>query len=423
MPRGNNNKTTKSASGAGTIRKKTVKGNGKEYTYWEARFTTGFDPGTGKQIQKSVTGKTQKEVAQKLRQITNEIDSEQYIEPCKMTVREWLDIWQRDYLVSVKPSTALSYSLQIKNHIDPALGAIRLDALSPHTIQGFYNSLAREGMMVPKHGKNGKAIRKDGKLVYERSAPLNPKTVKNIHGVLHKALQQAVKVGYIRFNPADFCELPRVERKEIMPLDANDIAEFTNAIKGNRYETVFLVMLFTGMRRGEACGLTWDCINLDKGTIRINKQLQNVPGHPGEWRLASTKNRKGRTILVPPTIVNLLRKHRLQQNEHRLAAGAAWHDNGLVFCNELGEHISPHTVYDNYKKIVRSIGLPKARLHDLRHSYAVAALQSGDDIKTVQGNLGHATAAFTLDVYGHVTPQMQQASAARMEAFIQSVSS
>ena len=77
----------------------------------------------------------------------------------------------------------------------------------------------------------------------------------------------------------------------------------------------------------------------------------------------------------------------------------------------------------NYKKIVKAIGLPHARLHDLRHSYAVAALQSGDDIKTVQGNLGHATAAFTLDVYGHVTPQMQQASAARMEAFIQAVSS
>lgn len=424
MPRGKSNaKNTKAASGAGTIRKKTVKRNGKEYIYWEARYTTGFDPGTGKQIQKSVTGKTQKEVAEKLRKATSEVDTNQYIEPCKMTLREWLEIWERDYLVSVKPHTVLSYSTSIKNHINPALGAIRLDALHPHTIQGFYNSLAREGMMVPKHGKDGKAIRKNGKIVYENAAPLSAKTIKNIHGVLHRALQQAVKIGYIRFNPTDACELPRVERKEIVPLDANDIAEFTNAIKGNKYETIFLVMLFTGIRRGEACGLTWDCINLDKGTIRINKQLQNVPGHPGEWKLVSTKNGKSRTILAAPTIVNLLRKHRSQQNEARLMAGALWHDNGFVFCNEIGERISPHTVYDNYKKIVKAIGLPHARLHDLRHSYAVAALQSGDDIKTVQGNLGHATAAFTLDVYGHVTPQMQQASAARMEAFIQAVSS
>ena len=421
MPRGKT--TSKNAPGAGTIRKKTVKRNGKEYTYWEARYTTGYDPGTGKQIQKSITGKTQKEVAQRLRKITNEIDTEQYIEPCKMMLREWLEVWQRDYLMSVKPFTVLNYSQQIKNHINPSLGAIRLDALNPHTIQGFYNSLAKEGMMVPRHGKDGKAIRKDGKIVYENAAPLSAKTIKNIHGILHKALQQAVKVGYIRFNPTDFCELPRVERKEIVPLDAYDIAKFTAAIKGNRFETILLVMLFTGMRRGEVCGLTWDCINLEKGTIRINKQLQNVPGHPGEWRLVSTKNGKGRTILAAPTIINLLRKHRLHQNETRLKAGSLWQDNSLVFCNEIGERISPHTVYDNYKKIVKSIGLPQARLHDLRHSYAVAAIQSGDDIKTVQGNLGHATAAFTLDVYGHVTLQMQQASAARMEAFIQSVSS
>lgn len=411
----------KAASGAGSIRKVTKTRNGKQYTYWEARFTTGYDPGTGKQIQKTISGKTQKDVAERLRRVTTEIDAEQYIEPCKMTLGEWLEIWQREYLASVKPFTVLNYSQQIKNHILPALGAVRLDALNPHTIQGFYNMLAREGMLVPKHDKKGRAIRKNGKIVYEHAAPLSPKTIKNTHGVLHRALQQAVKIGYIRFNPADFCELPRVERKEIMPLDADDIAAFTQAIRGNRYETLFLVTLFTGMRRGEVCGLTWDCVDLDKATIRINKQLQNVPGHPGEWRLVSTKNGKGRTIMVAPTVVEVLRKHRQRQAEERLRAGSLWQNTGLVFCNEVGEHISPHTVYDNYKKIVTSIGLPNARLHDLRHSYAVAAIQAGDDIKTVQCNLGHATASFTLDVYGHMTPQMQRSSAARMEAFIRSV--
>ena len=209
MPRGNNNK--KGASGAGTIRKKTVIRNGKEYTYWEARYTTGFDPGTGKQRQKSVTGKTQKEVAQKLRQLTSDIDRGNYFEPCKMTLGEWLDIWQRDYLKSVKPFTVLTYLQQIKNHIKPALGAIRLDVVNAHTIQNFYNTLVKEGMLVPKHGENGKAIRDNGKLVYEKTAPLSPKTVKNVHGVLQKALQQAVKLGYIRVNPADACELLRVE--------------------------------------------------------------------------------------------------------------------------------------------------------------------------------------------------------------------
>lgn len=422
MPRGNNKKNTKNAAGAGTIRKKTVTRNGKEYTYWEARYTTGYDPGTGKQVQRSVTGKTQKEVTEKLREATNEIDKGTYQEPCKMTLGQWLTIWQEDYLKSVKPHTVLSYSQQIRNHIAPALGGWKLSELNTHTIQHFYNDLIEEGMLVPKHDKNGKAIRVDGKIVYEKSASLSPKTVKNIHGVLHKALQQAVKIGYLRFNPADFCELPRVERKEIRPLDSDEIARFMKEVRGNRYESLLLTMLFTGMRRGEICGLTWDCVDFRRGTLLINKQLQNIPGQPGEYRLVSTKNGKRRTITPAPFVMDLLKKHRTAQNQERLMAGSMWQDNGFVFCNEVGERVSPHTVYDNYKKIVASMGLPNARLHDLRHSYAIASIQAGDDIKTVQGNLGHATAAFTLDVYGHVTDQMKQASAARMQAFIKAVS-
>jgi len=360
----------------------------------------GRDPGTGKQIQRSVYGSTQKEVRQKLAQAVAAIDNGTYTAPNKMTVGQWLDIWQRDYLGGVKPFTVLNYSQHIKNHIKPAMGAIKLDALNAHTIQSFYNSLG-----VERDGKPG----------------LSPKTVKNIHGVLHKALQQAVKIGYLRFNPAEACELPRIEKKEIKPLDDEAMSAFIEAVRGNRFEAIYLTMLFTGMRRGEACGLLWDCVDLERGTIRIDKQLQNIPGQPGEFRLASTKNSKGRTITTAASVVKLLRKHRAQQNEARLKAGSLWQNNGYVFCNEVGEHLSPSTVYHEYKRIVASIGLPDARLHDLRHSYAVASLRAGDDIKTVQGNLGHHAAAFTLDVYGHVTEEMRQASADRMEEYIKGI--
>jgi len=386
-------KGTRNAQGSGTIRQRP---DGR----WEARFTVGRDPGTGKQIQRSIYAATQKEVRQKLAQAVAAIDSGTYTAPSKMTVGQWLDIWQRDYLGGVKPFTALNYSQHIKNHIKPAMGAIKLDALNAHTIQNFYNSLGAE-----RDGKPG----------------LSPKTVKNIHDVLHKALQQAVKVGYLRFNPADACELPRMERKEIKPLDDEAMGAFIEAVQGHRFEAVYLTMLFTGMRRGEACGLLWDCVDLERGTIRIDKQLQNVPGKPGEFRLASTKNGKGRTITAAASVVKLLKKHRTQQIEARLKAGPLWQDKGFVFCNEVGEHLSPSTVYHEYKRIVASIGLPDARLHDLRHSYAVASLRAGDDVKTVQGNLGHHAAAFTLDVYGHVTEEMKQASAARMEAFIKGI--
>lgn len=397
MPRKSN---TRAAQGTGTIRKKTVTRSGREYTYWEARYTAGIDPGTGRQVQRSITGKTQKEVAQKLREITAAIDAGTYTAPSKMTVAQWLDIWAAEYLGNVKPFTVRSYSDQVRNHIKPALGAVKLEALNTHTIQSFYNSLG-----VERDGKPG----------------LSPKTVKNIHGVLHKALQQAVAIGYLRFNPADACTLPRSVRKELAPLDEEQIRAFLQAIQGQRFETLFTVTLFTGLREGEVLGLTWDCVDFTKGTILVSKQLQREKKKGGAYVFAPLKNDKTRMITPAPWVLQLLRTHRAKQAELRLKAGPLWEDSGLVFTNEFGHHLAIHTVYKDFKKAAAAIGRPDARFHDLRHSYAVAAIRSGDDIKTVQGNLGHATAAFTLDVYGHVTEQMKQASAARMEGYIKDV--
>lgn len=387
----------KAANGGGSIRKKTVMRNGKEYTFWEGRITTGIDPRTGRQKQKSVSGKTQKEVAQKIRQIAVELDQGTYSEPNKMTVGEWLGIWISDFLGNVKPMTVKNYREHIKNHLKPALGNIRLDKLCVLDIQRFYNSLRDE-------------------------LRLSPKTIKCIHGIFHKALQQAVAVGYLSSNPTSACSIPRVEQKEISPLDNREIAEFLRAIRGHRFENFYLTTLFTGMRRGEVCGLTWDCVDLEKGQIFINKQLQNVPGKPGEFRFISLKNNKGRTITIPSFLVNVLTSQQAKQAAWKEAAGELWQETGFVFTNEVGEHISPSTAYHQFKRIADSIGLPNACLHDLRHSYAVASLRAGDDIKTVQENLGHHTAAFTLGVYGHITEEMKRESANRMDAFIKSVS-
>ena len=388
----------RNAAGNGTIRKKTVKRNGKDYVFWEARYTVGTDPGTGKQIQRSISGKTQKEVAQKLKAATVALDTGTYIAPSKMTLGEWLDIWQRDYLGGVKALTVVSYASIINNHIKPALSAVKLEALNPHTIQNFYNTLAKPNGDTPA---------------------LSAKSVKNVHGVLHKALKQAVLVGYIRTNPTDACTLPRIEKKQIKPLDEEDSKAFLEAIRGHRMEVLFTVTLLTGMREGEALGLKWDCVDFANGMIRIDKQIQRRKG--GVYLFAPLKNDKARTITPAPYVMQLLRTHRAKQNEMRLKAGSLWEESGLVFTDECGHHLAIPTVYSAYKKVVTSIGRPDARFHDLRHSYAVAAIRSGDDVKTVQSALGHATAAFTLDVYGHVTDQMKRESAKRMEGYIRQV--
>lgn len=381
MPR----KATRNAQGGGTIRQR------KDGT-WEARYTLGRDPGTGKQIQKSLYGRTQKEVRQRLQQITTSIDMGVYTEPSKMTVTCWLDIWLEEFLGDVKPRTQELYRSTVKKRIAPALGAVKLTELKTASIQKFYNDLARG------------------------EAPLSAKTIRNVHGIMHKALQQALEAGYIRGNPADACKPPRVVQKEITPLDEEETKRFVKAVRGDPYETLYLVTLFTGMREGEVMGLKWDTVDFDAGTIRIVQQLQLSKG---VYQIMPTKNSKPRTLTPASFVMELLKAQKRRQASWRLAAGSAWNDNGFVFCNELGEHLARQTVYKHFKSAVESIGLKERRFHDLRHTYAVASLRAGDDPKTVSENLGHATVAFTLDVYGHVTEQMRRTSADRMQAYIE----
>ena len=388
-----NRRTKRSAQGGGTMRKRAD-------GIWEGRYTVGRDPGTGKQIQKSVYAKTQKEVRKKLQQATTAIDDGMYIEPSKMTVKQWLEIWYREYTGQLKPRTRTEYKAQIDNHISTALGAVKLQALNAHMIQSFYNKLHRG--MKDKKG-------------------LSPKTVKNVHGILHRALEQAVEIGYIKYNAANACKLPRITKAEIQPLDDTGIAEFLNAIKGHKYERVYLVGLFTGLRQSEILGLTWDCIDFKKGTIYVYRQLQKVED---QYLFGTLKNNKARKLSPAPEVMKILRKQNIDQKKWKLKAGIAWEpwqNEKLVFTNELGGHLCHKTIYNNFKDIMRSLKRPDTRFHDLRHTYAVAAIRSGDDIKTVQENLGHHAAAFTLDTYGHVTETMKKESSQRMQSYINSV--
>ena len=389
---------SRGAAGSGSIRKKVVRRGGKEYVYWEARCTVGYDSKTGKQKQKSITGKTQKEVAQKLREILSEIDRGTYCEPSRLTVDQWMDIWLRDYLRDLSCNTRTHYASIVRTHIKPTLGRFRLEELHTHMIQRFYGDLQDKGMA--------------------------PGSVRFVHAVLHGALQRAVAIHYLRANPADGCVLPRNQRRELTTLDDDMIRAFMDAIKGNPYELLYLVALFTGLRQGELLGLTWSCVDFHQGTLLINKQIQKVQTSPKryDYQLVPTKSRNSRTITPAREVLTWLQRQRATQSEWRLRAGPAWqNDRDLVFTNELGDCIKGHSIYCHFKRIMAKLGFPGARFHDLRHTYAVTAIRAGDDIKTVQENMGHASASFTLNVYGYVTEQMRRESSERMEKFIQNL--
>lgn len=385
---------SRKANGLGSIRKISKTVDGKTYTYWQARYTVGTDPATGKQIQKSVNGKTQKEVVEKLKTSIADVD-EGFIsrkEPMKM--KDWLMTWYECYIPDVKPQTRSSYLTNIKQHWIPAIGECRIDKLSAETIQNLYKRLFESGK--------------------------SPKTIRNIHVPLNSALNKAVKLGYIRKNPAKACTLPKIKKHKFEPFDEEDIVKFIKAVKGHKFEELYLLTLFTGMREGEVIGLTWDCVDFDNRILTIDKQLQFIR-ETHTYEIVPTKNSKDRYIAMAPFVCDILKQRKAKQEYEKQMASSAWKKSNLVFTNELGGHLSPRTVYNNFKTIVAKIGRPDFRFHDLRHTYAVASLLSGDDVKTLQENLGHYTAAFTLDAYGHVIDKMRKASANNMQRYIDSL--
>lgn len=383
-------KSARNANNSGTIRQRP---DGR----WEGRVTVGINPGTGKPMRKSIYGTTQKEVRQKMQKVLVEIDEGTYTVPAKLTVKQWCEMWLDEYNSNVKPTTIDRYRSDLQNHIIPTLGAVKLNALTPSAVQKFYNSLQRA------------------------EKPLSPKTIKNIHGVLHQAMKQAVRLGYARLNPTEVCTLPRIEKAKISPLDTPDIKKLLDTLGADVYDTLLKVDIFTGLRESEILGLQWSCVDFGRGTITVEKQLSR-PRHTGEvYHFTSLKNDKARKLHPAQYVMQLLKQQRRRQLEQRIQAGSLWDECGipdLVFTTETGKYLNYNVVQRHLKKALHVAGLPDKRFHDLRHTYAVASLQAGDDVKTVQENLGHHTAAFTLDQYGHVTETMQEASARRMERYI-----
>lgn len=376
----------KAADGAGTIRQRP---DGR----WEARFT--YTDELGQKRRRSIYGDSQKEVQKQLNAALNAVDDGRYQVRPKYTLKQWLEEWRETYGTDWKPRTADDYKSKADRHIIPALGDVQLTALSTIRIQRFINSLSAGTAKTTKK-------------------PLSAKSVKNLHGILHSCLKQAVASGLIATNPADNIRLPKATKADLSPLMDDDITRFVNACNSDRYGNLYLIDLFTGLRQSEILGLQWGDIDLEAGTIHVQRQLQKVRDK-NEYILLPTKNGKDRIVPFAPSVAEVLKRVQRQQATWRIAAGEAWDNSmGLVFTNEVGGHLCHATVQKHFRKFRNSLGL-KCRFHDLRHSTAIMALQSGCSVKSVSDMLGHYSSAFTMDVYADVSKAMQQDTQNRME--------
>ena len=379
---------SKRKNGEGTFDK--VEKSGIMYYRW--RGTLGIDPVSGRPNRRTLYAKTDKELREKVRSALSDYECGAVNAPKKMTVGQWLNQWLEECCQDIKGRTRDTYRSAIDTRIIPALGNVRLAELTPGQVQAFVNRL-------------------DGEL--------SPKTIKNHAGVLHRALEKAVQWGYIPRNPADGCSLPRIEKREVSFLAGDDLRRFLDAIQGNRFEAVFLTAIFTGMREGELLGLCWEDVDFQRGTIHVRQQLQLVRGI---YHMVATKSDKARMLTPSPFVMDVLKQVRQEQLQQRIAAGPDWirdYDHDLVFTKPNGENIARNTLYMAFKRCLAAAGLPASiRFHDLRHSFAVFALESGDNIKEIQAALGHYSAAFTMNTYGHISENARKESAARQQAAI-----
>lgn len=320
------------------------------------------------------------------------------------SLENWLLKWLDEWMLSKKWSTVRSYTFHCQKNIIPYIGSIPITALNVEHINKLYKTLSEQG--------------------------LAPKTIRNIHGILHEALAIAYELDGIPKNPTDnrhIIQLPKVPKTQIKPLTDVQIKDFLSVASDNKYFDYFRFLLFTGMRENEAAGLTWECVDLKSGIIRIEKQLLRRPVSEGGWCFAPLKNNKVRTIIIGTSVTELLKAVSVTQRANR--KNKLWNEwvdphysnEHLVFTTSSGNHYTDTVVRRYFKELVQKIGCPKARIHDLRHTYACLALNNGDDVKTVQSSLGHASAAFTLDVYGHVLDKSKHASAQRMDQYINSI--
>lgn len=381
---------------------------------WAAAVSIGWKlDASGKPVwrRKVYTAKTRLAVSEKLKTALRDQQRGINISPDRWTVAQYLADWVASVKASVSPSTYVAYESVCRLHLIPALGDIQLTKLAPHHVEKLKQQL------LAQVRKKGRGIKK----VVAGALPSPPQhlsaaTVYHVLLILRVALTRAVKLDLTPRNVALLVSLPKAERPEIQPFDPEEAQRFLEAAKSHRLGCLFSAALGLGMRKGEALGLRWEDIDLERATVSIRGTLQRIKiGSDSQLLRKEPKRASRRTLNLPSVVLSELVLHRQRQEQERIVAGSGWQNTQLVFTTRRGTPVEPGSLQDAFAEILTAAKLRRVRIHDLRHTAATLLLVRGVHPRTVMELLGHTRVSTTLDTYSHVVPALRKEAAEEMD--------
>ncbi len=340
-----------------------------------------------------VSGKNKEEARRALREARANADQGLVFDADNLQVGEYLDRWLSDSVSdTVKATTFERYEQITRLHLKPALGQVKLKALTPAHVRGLYREKLKEGSSA--------------------------RTVRYVHTTLHKALKQAVMDGLIPRNATEAVKPPQPTREEMLPLTPEQAKLLLQVAHdtGNRLEALYVLAIHTGLRQGELLGLKWDDVDLSgaTGSLQVRRTLSITKDGPIFTSPKTTGSR--RSVKLTGKAIEALKSHLERQLAEIDRVGSLWSENDLIFASETGEPLNRHNLTRrSFKPLLKRAGLPQVRFHDLRHTCATLLLTRNVNPKIVSEMLRHSTIAITLDTYSHVLPNMRDQAAAAME--------
>jgi integrase len=324
-----------------------------------------------------------------------------WVAPSRQTIGELLDEWLEARRPTLRESTHESYSRYLRLHVRPTLGHVPVTAVDAGTLNALYARLLASGNLTQHAGGQG----------------LSPRTVRYVHTILGAAFKDAVRWGRLVRSPADAANPPKASAAappEPTVWTPEQTALLLSTMAADRRLPAWLTAATTGARRGELLGLRWRDVDLNKGSAAIRQTVVCVAHRV---TFSTPKTRQGtRSIKLDDRTVAVLREHKRRQAADRLAVGPAWIDHDLLFAGPTGEPLHPERFTRSFQTVVAKVGLPRIRLHDLRHGWASTALSAGVHPRVVQERLGHANIGITLGTYSHVTPSLHSDAAEAVAA-------